>query len=83
MLLEQPPPFALIAGGRPSQARPLEEVGTEVFLHVPSPGLLDRFREMQRYMRQMTAIPGMGRKLDRTRGKAAKKAAKKKKNRGR
>jgi signal recognition particle subunit SRP54 len=46
-------------------------------------GLLDRFREMQRYMRQMTAIPGMGRKLDRTRGKAAKKAAKKKKNRGR
>jgi signal recognition particle subunit SRP54 len=46
-------------------------------------GLLDRFREMQRYMRQMTALPGMGRRLDRTRGKAAKKAAKKKKNRGR
>ncbi len=43
VLLEQPPPVALIAGGRPSQARPLEEAGTEVFLHVPSPGLLDRF----------------------------------------
>ena len=43
VLLEQPPPFALIAGGRPSQARPLEDAGTEVFLHVPSPGLLDRF----------------------------------------
>src|SRR3984885_12199003 len=35
-------------------------------------GLLDRFREMQRYMKQMTALPGMGRRLDRTRGKAAK-----------
>ena len=43
VLLEQPPPVALIAGGRPAQARPLEEAGTEVFLHVPSPGLLDRF----------------------------------------
>lgn len=41
-------------------------------------GLLDRFREMQRYMRQMTAVPGVGRRLERTRGKAAKKAAKKK-----
>ena len=43
VLLEQPPPVALIAGGRPAQARPLEEAGTEIFLHVPSPGLLDRF----------------------------------------
>ncbi len=42
-LLESPPPVALIAGGRPSQARPLEEAGCEVFLHVPSPGLLERF----------------------------------------
>ena len=42
-LLEAPPPVALIAGGRPSQARPLEEAGCQVFLHVPSPGLLDRF----------------------------------------
>ncbi len=37
------PPFALIAGGRPSQARRLEEAGTKTFLHVPSPGLLELF----------------------------------------
>ncbi|HEY7938741.1 MAG TPA: nitronate monooxygenase, partial [Acidimicrobiales bacterium] len=37
------PPVALIAGGRPSQAEPLEEVGIATYLHVPSPGLLDRF----------------------------------------
>lgn len=37
------PPYALIAGGRPSQAAALEDAGTETFLHVPSPGLLDRF----------------------------------------
>jgi acyl transferase domain-containing protein/NAD(P)H-dependent flavin oxidoreductase YrpB (nitropropane dioxygenase family)/NAD(P)-dependent dehydrogenase (short-subunit alcohol dehydrogenase family) len=37
------PPLALIAGGRPSQATPLEEVGISTYLHVPSPGLLDRF----------------------------------------
>ncbi|MFT5432470.1 MAG: 3-oxoacyl-(acyl-carrier-protein) synthase, partial [Myxococcota bacterium] len=37
------PPFALIAGGRPSQARPLEADGTRVYLHVPSPGLLDLY----------------------------------------
>ncbi|MCH2105101.1 MAG: SDR family NAD(P)-dependent oxidoreductase [Planctomycetes bacterium] len=37
------PPFALIAGGRPSQARELEEQGTKTYLHVPSPGLLEMF----------------------------------------
>ncbi|HEX3349722.1 MAG TPA: beta-ketoacyl synthase N-terminal-like domain-containing protein, partial [Acetobacteraceae bacterium] len=37
------PPCALIAGGRPSQAAPLEAAGIETFMHVPSPGLLDRF----------------------------------------
>ncbi len=37
------PPVALIAGGRPSQARPLEDVGIDTYLHVPSPGLLRRF----------------------------------------
>ncbi len=37
------PPVALIAGGRPSQAAPLEAEGMATFLHVPSPGLLDRF----------------------------------------
>src|SRR5215218_210777 len=34
------PPFALIAGGRPDQARELETVGIATYLHVPSPGLL-------------------------------------------
>lgn len=37
------PPAALIAGGRPSLARPLEEAGIATFLHVPSPGLLELF----------------------------------------
>ena len=37
------PPVALIAGGRPSQATPLEAEGITTYLHVPSPGLLDRF----------------------------------------
>ncbi len=37
------PPVALIAGGRPSQTASLEEVGIATYLHVPSPGLLDRF----------------------------------------
>lgn len=37
------PPLALIAGGRPSQAAPLEAAGIATYLHVPSPGLLDLF----------------------------------------
>lgn len=37
------PPVALIAGGRPSQARSLEAAGIATYLHVPSPGLLARF----------------------------------------
>jgi acyl transferase domain-containing protein/NAD(P)H-dependent flavin oxidoreductase YrpB (nitropropane dioxygenase family)/NAD(P)-dependent dehydrogenase (short-subunit alcohol dehydrogenase family) len=37
------PPFAIIAGGRPAQARELEANGTKTYLHVPSPGLLDLF----------------------------------------
>jgi acyl transferase domain-containing protein/NAD(P)H-dependent flavin oxidoreductase YrpB (nitropropane dioxygenase family)/NAD(P)-dependent dehydrogenase (short-subunit alcohol dehydrogenase family) len=38
-----PPPFALIAGGRPDQARELEKEGIATYLHVPSPGLLRLF----------------------------------------
>jgi acyl transferase domain-containing protein/NAD(P)H-dependent flavin oxidoreductase YrpB (nitropropane dioxygenase family)/NAD(P)-dependent dehydrogenase (short-subunit alcohol dehydrogenase family)/acyl carrier protein len=34
------PPCALIAGGRPDQARALEDEGIRTYLHVPSPGLL-------------------------------------------
>ncbi|SDD93341.1 Acyl transferase domain-containing protein [Actinokineospora iranica] len=37
------PPVALIAGGRPDQAKALEDVGIATFLHVPSPGLLAQF----------------------------------------
>ncbi|MFI0959996.1 SDR family NAD(P)-dependent oxidoreductase [Streptomyces sp. NPDC021080] len=39
------PTHAVIAGGRPSQARALEEDGIRTFLHVPSPGLLRQFLE--------------------------------------
>ncbi|MGD2178077.1 MAG: beta-ketoacyl synthase N-terminal-like domain-containing protein, partial [Anaerolineae bacterium] len=37
------PDFALIAGGRPDQARTLERQGIPTYLHVPSPGLLRMF----------------------------------------
>ncbi|MFI9545741.1 SDR family oxidoreductase [Streptomyces sp. NPDC052016] len=37
------PTHAIIAGGRPSQARALERDGIRTFLHVPSPGLLRQF----------------------------------------
>jgi len=37
------PPFAIIAGGRPSQARELEALSIKTYLHVPSPGLLHSF----------------------------------------
>ncbi|MCG6862331.1 MAG: acyltransferase domain-containing protein, partial [Chromatiaceae bacterium] len=40
---EAHPPVALVAGGRPSQARVLEEKGIKTYLHVPSPGLLKLF----------------------------------------
>ncbi|MFE3496709.1 SDR family NAD(P)-dependent oxidoreductase [Streptomyces sp. NPDC059175] len=39
------PTHAIIAGGRPAQARALEEAGVKTFLHVPSPGLLRQFLE--------------------------------------
>ncbi|HEV3121232.1 MAG TPA: polyketide synthase, partial [Isosphaeraceae bacterium] len=40
---EAHPPFALIAGGRPDQARDLERQGIPTYLHVPSPGLLRQY----------------------------------------
>jgi acyl transferase domain-containing protein/NAD(P)H-dependent flavin oxidoreductase YrpB (nitropropane dioxygenase family)/NADP-dependent 3-hydroxy acid dehydrogenase YdfG len=43
LVSEIKPPVALIAGGRPSQAAPLDELGIATYLHVPSPGLLDLF----------------------------------------
>lgn len=42
-VLEAKPPVVLIAGGRPSQAKPLEKAGIKTFLHVPSAALLDMF----------------------------------------
>ncbi len=36
-------PWALIAGGRPSQAAALEQDGIPTYLHAPSPGLLAQF----------------------------------------
>lgn len=43
LIREFKPPVLLLAGGRPSQARPFTEVGIATYLHVPSPGLLDLF----------------------------------------
>ncbi|MEZ0112439.1 acyl transferase domain-containing protein/NAD(P)H-dependent flavin oxidoreductase YrpB (nitropropane dioxygenase family) [Catenulispora sp. EB89] len=37
------PAYAIVAGGRPTQARALEDVGIATFLHAPSPGLLRQF----------------------------------------
>ncbi|MFE1172375.1 SDR family NAD(P)-dependent oxidoreductase [Streptomyces sp. NPDC058773] len=37
------PEYALIAGGRPAQAAPLEAAGTRTYLHVPAPALLERY----------------------------------------
>ena len=37
------PHFAIFAGGRPDQAAGLERDGIVTYLHVPSPGLLDRY----------------------------------------
>lgn len=37
------PSALLLAGGRPSQARPFVDMGIPTYLHVPSPGLLDLF----------------------------------------
>jgi acyl transferase domain-containing protein/NAD(P)H-dependent flavin oxidoreductase YrpB (nitropropane dioxygenase family)/NAD(P)-dependent dehydrogenase (short-subunit alcohol dehydrogenase family) len=42
-ILATRPPFALIAGGRPDQARQFEEQGIPTYLHVPSPNLLRMF----------------------------------------
>ncbi|SDI79248.1 Acyl transferase domain-containing protein [Actinokineospora alba] len=43
VIKEMRPATALIAGGRPDQARALEDEGIATFLHVPSTGLLSQF----------------------------------------
>lgn len=42
-ILAARPPFALIAGGRPDQARELDRAGVVTYLHAPSPALLTQF----------------------------------------
>lgn len=44
-ILKHKPPFALIAGGRPDQAKQLEAQGITTYLHVPSPAILASFLE--------------------------------------
>lgn len=43
LIREHKPSLLLLAGGRPSQARPFVEMGIPTYLHVPSPGLLELF----------------------------------------
>jgi len=43
VICEIKPSFAIIGGGRPSQARELEALGVASYLHAPSPGLLQSF----------------------------------------
>ncbi len=45
VIREVRPSHAIIAGGRPAQAKALEDAGISTFLHVPSPGLLRQFLE--------------------------------------
>jgi acyl transferase domain-containing protein/NAD(P)H-dependent flavin oxidoreductase YrpB (nitropropane dioxygenase family)/NAD(P)-dependent dehydrogenase (short-subunit alcohol dehydrogenase family) len=42
-ILKHRPPFAIIAGGRPDQAKQFEAANIATYLHVPSPGLLKMF----------------------------------------
>ncbi len=42
---KHPPPYAIIAGGRPDQAAELERGGIHTYLHIPSPALLKMFLE--------------------------------------
>jgi 3-oxoacyl-(acyl-carrier-protein) synthase/NAD(P)H-dependent flavin oxidoreductase YrpB (nitropropane dioxygenase family) len=43
LVKEFKPSALILAGGRPSQARPFIDMGIPTYLHVPSPGLLDLF----------------------------------------
>ena len=43
LIMEFKPNAVLIAGGRPSQSRALEEAGIHTYLHAPSPELLSHF----------------------------------------
>jgi acyl transferase domain-containing protein/NAD(P)H-dependent flavin oxidoreductase YrpB (nitropropane dioxygenase family)/NAD(P)-dependent dehydrogenase (short-subunit alcohol dehydrogenase family)/acyl carrier protein len=43
LVVEAKPKIVLVSGGRPSFAKPFEDAGIKVFLHVPSNVLLDQF----------------------------------------
>lgn len=43
LIKEYKPKVVLIAGGRPSQARSIEALGIQAYLHVPAPGLVELF----------------------------------------
>jgi len=51
-VIDHHPPFALIAGGLPNQARELERKGISTYLHVPSQRLLRMFldNDIQRFV---------------------------------
>ncbi|MGD8765758.1 MAG: beta-ketoacyl synthase N-terminal-like domain-containing protein, partial [Desulfobacteraceae bacterium] len=51
-ILNYRPPFALIAGGQPNQAKMLEQKNIATYLHVPSPELLRMFLDsgVQRFV---------------------------------
>ena len=48
-VMQVKPPFALIAGGRPDQAKHLEEQGIATYLHVPTSALLKLFLSQGAY----------------------------------
>jgi acyl transferase domain-containing protein/NAD(P)H-dependent flavin oxidoreductase YrpB (nitropropane dioxygenase family)/NAD(P)-dependent dehydrogenase (short-subunit alcohol dehydrogenase family) len=43
LIVQAKPHAVIIAGGRPAQAKPFEQAGIQVFLHVPATGLLEMF----------------------------------------
>lgn len=43
LIVQTKPRAVIIAGGRPAQAKPFEQAGIQVFLHVPATGLLEMF----------------------------------------
>ena len=43
LIMKAKPSAVIIAGGRPVQAKPFEQAGIQVFLHVPATGLLEMF----------------------------------------
>ena len=51
-----PPPFALIAGGRPDQAAEFEKRGITTYIHAPAPALLRMYLEQGMSQEAVNAI---------------------------